>query len=242
MSGTAKPLRRLIALCSLLILLLPVTVLANSAEPSSLVILVNNPPADLSIALVSGENYPEAAVRKAAWEGYYLFYSRDLRADSEYTFRVTASGESFDCTLDAPLQRYNNVFTLNLAEHRLTPGTYPFRSLLLVSIRLLLTLLLEGGLFWLFGFRQRHSWLAFLAVNLITQGGLNVWLNSGGSLLPNYLIIKLILGEFFVFAAELIALPAFIAEHKRSRVLLYAFTANLVSLIAGGYIISVLPV
>ncbi len=60
--------------------------------------------------------------------------------------------------------------------------------------------------------------------------------------MPSYLIFSLIIGEFFVFAAELIAFAYFIKEHKKPRILIYVFTANFISLIAGGYIISVLPV
>lgn len=242
MSNTIKRLILFMVSCLLIIAILPTLASANSAEPPSLVILVNNPPDDLSIVLVSDEKQPEAIVRRAAWEGYYVFYSRHMQAGGEYTFKVTTNGESFDFTLDVPLQRYNNVYTLDISNRELTPGKYSFRSLLLVSIRLLLTLLLEAIIFWLFRFRQKRSWLIFLAVNLVTQGALNIWLNSGGSLIPSYLILSLIIGEVFVFTAEMITLPIIIKEHKKSRIISYAFIANLVSLIAGGYIISVLPV
>ncbi|AET67775.1 hypothetical protein Desor_2171 [Desulfosporosinus orientis DSM 765] len=231
-----------IVLCIAILSALPGTASANSAEPPSLVILVNNPPDDLAIVMVSNDNKPEASVRRVAWEGYYVFYSRDMQADGKYRFKVATKGESFECTIDTPLQHYNNVFTLDLAQEKLTPGKYPFRQAILVSIRLLLTLIIEGVVFWLFGFRQRRSWLVFLAINLVTQGALNLWLNNGGSLLPSYLLIALIIGEFFVFVAELIAFPYFIKEHKKSRILIYVIAANLLSLIAGGYIISVLPV
>jgi hypothetical protein len=79
-------------------------------------------------------------------------------------------------------------------------------------------------------------------INLITQGALNIWLNNGGSLMPSYLLFGLIIGEVFVFATEMIAFPIFMREHKKSRILIYSFIANFISLIAGGYIISVLPV
>jgi len=237
-----KRLLLVMVLGMLMILILPANALANSAEPPSLVILINNPPDDLSIVLVSNEKQPEAIVRRVAWEGYYVFYSRDMQVGGKYTFKVTTNGESFECTLGAPLQRYNNVVTLDVSNRELTPGKYPFRSVLLVSIRLLLTLILEGIIFWLFRFRQKRSWLIFLAINLVTQGILNILLNSGGSLMPSYLIFSLIFGEIFVFAAEMIAFPIYIKEHKKSRILIYAFIANLISLIAGGYIISVLPV
>ena len=242
MNEAGKRLLLVMVLGMLMISILPANALANSAEPPSLVILINNPPDDLSIVLVSNENQPEAIVRRVAWEGYYVFYSRDMQVGGKYTFKVTTNGESFECTLGAPLQRYNNVVTLNVSNRELTPGKYPFRSVLLVSIRLLLTLILEGIIFWVFRFRQKRSWLIFLAINLVTQGILNILLNSGGSLMPSYLIFSLIVGEIFVFAAEMIAFPIYIKEHKKSRILIYAFIANLISLIAGGYIISILPV
>jgi hypothetical protein len=242
MNKISKHLLSVMVLCTLILSALPTTAYANSAEPPSLVILINNPPRDLSIVLVSKENQPTATFRRSAWEGYYVFYSRDMRDISRYTLKVNTNGHSFEYTLDAPLQNYNNVFTLDLSSRKLTPGTYPFRTSLLVSIRLLLTLLFEGFIFWLFGFRQKSSWLIFLIINLITQGLLNVWLNSGGSLMPSYLIFSLIFGEFFVFAAEMIAFPLFIKEHKKFHSLSYSFIANLVSLIAGSVIITILPV
>jgi hypothetical protein len=242
MNKTCTRLLLIMVICTLMISFMPALTSANSAEPPSLVILVNNPPEDLSIVLISHENHPKAQIRRVAWEGYYAFYRRDMQISGEYIFKVTANGESFDCTIGSPLQRYNNVFTLNLSKHELTSGKYPFRKLLLVSIRLLLTLLLEGIIFWLFRYREKRSWLIFLIANLVTQGVLNMWLNSGGSLMPSYLIFSLIIGEFFVFIVEMIAFPCFIKEHKISRSFAYAFTANLLSLIAGGYVISVLPV
>lgn len=242
MNKTNKSLLLVMLLCTLMILILSTTALANSAQPPSLVILVNNPPRDLSIILVSNGNQSEARCRRVAWEGYYAFYSKDIQTNGEYTFKVTTNGESFECTISSPLQYYNNVFTLDIPNRELTPGTYPFRRVLLVSIRLLLTLLLEGIIFWLFSFKQKISWIIFLCVNLVTQGALNIWLNSGGSLMPSYLIISLIIGEFFVFVAEMIAFPILIKEHSKIRSVIYAFIANFISLIAGGYIISVLPV
>lgn len=225
-----------------MISIMPSTASANSAGPPSLVILINNPPDDLSIVLISKDDKVAARVKRVAWEKYYAFYSRDMKTAGEYTLEVTTNGESFECSINKPLQHYNTVYTLDLSNRKLTPGKAPFRSVLLVSIRLLLTLLLEGIIFWLFRFRQKRSWLIFLAINLVTQGALNIWLNSGGSLMPSYLIVNSIIGEVFVFAAEMVAFPIFIKEHKKRRISLYVITANLVSLFAGGYIITHLPV
>ncbi|MDD3169971.1 MAG: hypothetical protein PHC91_10990, partial [Eubacteriales bacterium] len=169
MNKTYKRMVLIMVLSTLMAACVPAAVSANSAEPPSLLILVNNPPDDLSIIMESGDKKTKAIPQRIAWEGYYVFYSRDMQSHGEYRFKISAGGENFEYTPDAPLQRYNNVYTLNLANRELTPGTYPFRTVLLVSIRLLLTLLLEGMIFWLFGFRLKSSWLAFLAINLVTQ-------------------------------------------------------------------------
>lgn len=242
MNKTGKGLAMVMLLCTLILLIIPTIASANSAEPPSLIIIVNNPPDDLSIALLSNHDEPEASVRKVAWEGYYVFYKRDMQTSDQYRFKVTTNEESFECVLDTPLKSYNNVATLDLSNRELTLGKYPFRSVLLVSLRLILTLLIEGFVFWLFGFRNKRNWAIFFVINLITQGVLNAWLNSMGSPLQSYLIFALIVGEFFVFIAEMIAFPILIEEHKKSTILAYAFLANFISLIAGGYIITVLPV
>lgn len=242
MHKTKKFLILALLLCSILISISPADVRANSAEPPSLVILVKNPDKDLSITLLSGQNEIEAKVKRIAWEGTYVFYSRDMRNGDKYTFKVTTGGESFEVTLDQPIEGYNNMYTFDVLNKTLTPGKYPFRSVLLVGIRLILTLLIEGLIFWLFRYRQKRSWLIFLAINLVTQGLLNIWLNNEATTSSGYLIIVLIIGEFFVFIAEMIAFPALINEHRKRRSLLYAFIANLVSLIAGGYLITLLPV
>ena len=242
MNKTEKFLILVLLFCSILISITPVAVRANSAEPPSLVILVKNPAQDLSITLLSGQNGIEAKVKRIAWEGTYVFYSRDMRNGDKYTFKVTTGGESFEVTLDEPIEGYNNVYTFDVEKKIFTPGKYPFRSVLLVGIRLILTLLIEGLIFWLFRFRQKRSWLIFLAINLVTQGLLNIWLNNEATTSSGYLIIVLIIGEFFVFIAEMIAFPALINEHRKRRSLIYAFIANLFSLIAGGYLITLLPV
>lgn len=242
MNRTFKGLLLILLSFGLVLSLLPAAVSANSAEPPSLVILVNNPPEDLTVTLVSDGSQKAATVKKVAWETYYIFYKRDLQAGDMYTFRFVTQGESFEASITSLPKRYNNVYTLDLSDRELTPGVYPLRSFLLVSLRVLLTLLIEGAVFWLFMYREKRSWLIFLTINLVTQGILNICLNSGESLLPAYLILALILGEFFVFIFELAAFPFLIKEHKKGRTILYVLLANLLSLVAGGFAITLLPV
>jgi hypothetical protein len=77
MNITSKRILLVIVLCILTAIILPETVSANPAEPPSLVIIVINPPEDLSIESVSTNNYEKATVERVAWEGYYIFYWLD---------------------------------------------------------------------------------------------------------------------------------------------------------------------
>jgi len=219
---------------------MPTTALANSARPPSLIILVNNPPKDISIVLVGDESQNDVKFRQAAWEGHYAFYSIDLRATDQYTFKVTANGERFEFSLVTPLHYYTNIFTLDIYNKELTAGAYPFRGILIILLQLLLTLFFEGIIFWLFNYRQKKSWIVFLCVNLVTQGVLNIWLNGNYWISSGYLIFLLIIGEIFVFISEMIAFPILIKEHGKIRSLAYAIIGNFISLFVGGYIISVL--
>jgi len=238
----------ILILFSILIPAMPVNVLANAAEPPSLVIIVVNPLEDLSIKMVSDGKVTEAKVRQSGWERYYVFYRRDMEPDSVYTFSAVTNGESFDFVIDKPLKYYNNIYTLDLSRREITEGKYPFRSAILVSVRVIITLVLEGIVFWLFGFRQKRSWLTFLCVNLVTQGILNIWLNNiVPSPVAGYLVISLFIGEFFVFIAEIVMFPILLKENRNwrfrtLRILLYVLFANIVSLVAGSYIITNLPV
>jgi hypothetical protein len=226
-------------LFTLILSMLPTTARANSAEPPSLIILVNNPPKDLTIECISNDDKKRSSSARVAWEGQYKFYFKK----SYYKFKVTTGGESFECNLDVPLKEYNNVVTLDLKSQKFTLGKYPFRLVILVSLRVLLTLLIEGIIFWLFKYRQKRSWLVFFAMNLVTQGLLNIALNNANALTARYsFIFTLIIGEIFVFSAEFIGFSIFIKEHKKSYTLNYVSTANFISLFLGGYIISVLPV
>jgi len=213
----------------------------NAAEPPSIIIIVNNAPEDLEISVGSGNTYVKANKTSNMIECYYTFYSRDLKADNGYNIKASTAGSTFEIFLEEPLRAYNNIYTLDLKKHKLTPGKALSRSILLVTLRIILTLLTEAVVFWLFGFRNKKSWIVFLVINLITQGALNIWIN-GFSPLQGYIIVSLIFGEINVFIFEIISFLAILQEHKRIRTFLYVITANLLSLFAGGYIITFLPV
>lgn len=213
----------------------------NSAEPPSILIIVPNAPDDLEIRIGSDNSYAKAKIIDKVIEKYYTFYSQELRNANKYNININTGDSSFEILLEEPLNKYNNIYTLDLVNQTLTVGKLLSRSIFLVSLRIALTLLIEAIVFWLFGFRNKWSWITFLTVNLITQGALNIWLN-GFAPLGSYLVFTLIFGEILVFISEIIVFLTLVKEHRPRRTLLYVITANFLSLFVGGYIITVLPI
>ncbi len=216
--------------------------LANAAEPPSILIIVPNAPKDLEIKLEPGDI--QANRTDKAIESYFTFRRADLKTGSSYTLKIAAQGKSFEIALNSPLQTYNNVFTLDLAHQRLAPGKSLSRSVALPALRISLTLLIEGLVFWLFGYRTRRSWLVFILANLATQLFLNLTLLADVQLpaYGGYLILGLIFLEILITLVELAVFLIFVNEKPRWLTLLYVLAANLLSLFVGGFLITQLPV
>ncbi len=213
----------------------------NSAEPPSIIIIVFNAPSDLEIGMGSGDTYTIARRIDKTMESYFTFYLHDLSTVNDYILKVNTGDRAFEIAFDKPITSYNNIYTLNLKSQMLKPGKSLLRSILLVSTRVILTLITEAIIFWIFGYRQKRSWIAFLIINLISQGTLNIMLN-GATPLGGYLIFGLILYEILVYIFETITFLGFVKEHRRWRTALYVLIANFLSLIVGGYIITTLPI
>ena len=212
----------------------------NSAEPPSILIIVPNAPEDMEIHLESGGTSAKADRTDKGIESYFTLFLWDMIAADHYTVQVRTGGDTFALSMEKPPSKYNNIYTLNWKNRTLTPGKSIWRNILLVSLRVILTLAIEAAVFWAFGYRSKRSWLAFLIINLVTQGGLNILLNRqvpvGG-----YVILGLLIGEVFVFLVEIIAFLVTIHEQRPFRTFLYVLTANVLSLVAGGFLITVLP-
>ena len=222
--------------------ILPISVYANSAEPPALIVIIKNAPADVSVSIISDSSVQEGRKTHTAWETYYSFYQRELDNDSAIELKVYGNGTSYDQTVDKQyLNGYNSIITLDFTTQNITEGKLLSRSILLVSMRVVFTLVIEGAVFFLFGFRKKHSWLVFLIMNLLTQGTLNIVLN-GISPFASYRILNLLFMEFWIFIAETLAALAFIKEHRKLRRVSYVLAANLLSLVLGSYLITVLPV
>ncbi len=214
---------------------------ANAAEPPSIVIIVPWAPDDLEISVFSDGEYEKATKVDKTIETYFAFYIHGLKSSSDYKVKINTEDKDFEIILNEQLKTYNNIFTLDLEKQTLKPGKLFSRTIALVSFRIILTLIIEGFVFFLFGYRQKKSWVIFLIINLLTQGTLNFWL-SGFTPFSSYgIFFGLIFAEFWIFVVEMIALSFFITEQRTRKTILYVLIANLASLVVGGHLITILP-
>lgn len=236
-------------LMMLILVLMPVLTFANAAEPPNLTIVVSGAPKDLELYIRFPEDKAAEPVllsgNSKAWESYYRFFGGrifDGGADFNGAVLIVKSAEkSFEYPLSEIENRniYSNYATLDFAAGTLKSGVSPIRTALLVAMRVGLTLIIEGAVFWLFGYRAKKSWLLFLVLNLVTQGFVNLQLT--GLDWNSYWFFGYMLMEALVFIAETVFYLLLIKEQSKKRAALCSICANAASLVLGGLLISYLP-
>jgi len=222
---------------------------ANSAEPPGLTVLVPFPTEDLSLTIqLAGNDMSEeisSGKGHKMWEGHYYFWTHGLPMSSlEGAVLLVQSGEkAFEIPLpDDAYGNYNILLTLDYKNETLTAGQPALRQPLLISMRVILTLLIEGLIFLAFGYRKMASWITFLIVNLLTQGALNIILSGGPYYYDGYLLLVLFACESFIILIEVLAFALILREHKKERAVLFAVAANVASFVLGGLLITLFPI
>lgn len=151
---------------------------------------------------------------------------------------VTKSGEIF---LSEPQTRtvLQSSATVDWAEKTVSiPPTWVGYVLQFFST-LLPTLLIEGILLLLFGFAWKKNWKPFLLVNLITQGGLALWLaisvmQQGANYWFYY--FAFLPAELVIAVVEALLYRKHLTGQSKKRAVCYGLTANLCSM-ALGYVL-----
>lgn len=225
--------------------IIPNIVFANAAAPPTITIILSGlEDYNVRIELQNGETV-RTRKEKRYWESYFDFWLRDIRKNGELENAkvVISKGnvevERIDIPIEEISKNYHSTFVFdnNTKELRLNSST--LRSIILVCMRVLITLIVEGIIFYAFGYRDKISWIAFFVINLITQGILN-WIMTGGR--SAYVLIPLIVLEIIIFVVEAITLSLIIKEKKKSTTTLFALTANFLSFIIGAWVILNLPI
>jgi hypothetical protein len=148
---------------------------------------------------------------------------------TQYDYRITwdLEGVSFNNEI-----QYNQGDIQGIIRHPLLV----FSTYVDFFIRLIVTLGIELGILFLFGFRRKSSYMIALGINVISQSVLTI-----GTLFTFYLsrfnmfapIIFFIVGEFFIFTGEMIIFGFTLKEKPVYIRVIYAFVANLFSMIIG---------
>ncbi len=233
-------------LCILVLLSsLAIPTFANSAEPPAIIVIAVGLPADAELSLEvpgAGEvEFRQCYRLEKLWESQYkLWLPLDLENIENAQLRVTVGEESFTCTIPGDTRDYRKVMTLDYRNQTLTEGQQPWRQAVLTAIRILLTLLTEGFVFWLFGYRKKRSWIVFLVLNLVTQGWLNIVLN-GYAFSTGYWIIGFFLMELAIFAVETVVIVLAVSEGEKWKRILFPLVANALSLGLGILLIGNMP-
>ena len=185
-------------------------------------------------ALVTGTRAPLFGELTAEADGIHRFSYHGLPR----TFRIAVSGPGGAQTTAEPFTRtvFYTHLTYDWETNTITSATSPagFYGLQFLST-LVPTLIIEGILLWLFGFRAKRDWLVFLIVNLATQAGLHLWIGSGAMAAgshPLYYLV-LIVAEVPILLVELAAYVFLLKEHSRLRRAAYAACANIASYALG---------
>lgn len=217
---------------------------ANAAEPPIIIIIISGNDLDVEATMVSGELVFEGYVSERLMETYIQFYNMgtfDQPFEDDVVFTINTNQGDYVIQQTIKGRSYNQLYTLDKEQSILIEGKSITRTVSLISMRVLLTLTIEGLVFLILGYRHRRTWLIFLITNLITQGGLSIAL-SGALPTNSYILLTyVVLQSAIVFVEWLIMVPT-ITEGKKLKLMGTIFIANITSMFIGGYLLLSLPI
>lgn len=247
---------------------LVVPVFANAEAGPDFTVMITGAPEDMTITLVTPDG-AEVEIRplRRSWESCFRLYYRDIYEvmypDGKYdpermktveqtaarsTLHVVSGSDGLDFTVPMPAGNqmlYNHLAVMTLDRDgntaKLGSSAYmPVRNVLLVVLRVTVTLITEGVVLYLMGYRSRRSAVVFLLTNLVTQTFLNVTI-TGNYLASGYWEIGFILMEVLIFITEAIVYAVLLREKKVLHRMFTALLANGVSLVCGWCLLAYLP-
>lgn len=247
---------------------LTVPVFANAAAGPDFTVMITGAPEDMTITLVTPDGAEvEMGPLRRGWESCFRLYYYDIYEamypEGQYTpermkaaeqttarsmLHVVSGSDGLDFTVPMPegnQMLYNHLAVMTLDRDgntaKLGSSAYmPLRNVLLVLIRVSVTLILEGVILHLMGYRSKRSRIVFLSVNLVTQLFLNVTI-TGNYLAMGYWELGFMVLEGLIFLTEGIAFALLLKEQKPSKGFFTALTANAASLLCGWVMITNLP-
>lgn len=245
-------------LAAILLCVLPVGAAANGALGPDMTIIVIGGPEDLTIDIVKtdgineGRIHLEGAVQIGFERRYRVDYLQEwtahpkeelLRNAIKTTLEVRGTGLSWDIPANGiEYKGYSHLVTLDVDKRAVIPGQPPWRQPLLVGIRVAFTLLVEGIVFYWFGYRQKRSWAVFAATNILTQTGLSFLMAQAEFGIYLLSLLVYFVAEPLVFIVEALAYVVLLREKSWKRSTACALSANAASLFLGLLLYAFVPI
>lgn len=185
-------------------------------------------------ALVHGTNLPLFGDLVPGADGTHTFSYFGLPE----TFRIAVSSANGAQATAEPFTRtvFHTELVYDYASNTITRSTSTVGYYLAQFLSTFIpTLVVEGILLWLFGFRSRRSVVVFLVVNLVTQAVLHILLGSAVLAVGAHYLYYLVLlpVEVLIWLAEAVAYGLLLRGQKPGRRVGYAICANAASYAAG---------
>lgn len=254
-----------LTLAVVLAVILTVPVSANAEAGPDFTVLIDNAPGDTTVFLRTPDGVEvELNPVRRGWESCFrLYYHRLYEAvGSRYVFdsdemealaaqsvlHIVSPSAGLDLTVPMPEPNqmlYNHLSVMHLDPAGVTaslstPAYMAIRNTLLVILRVSVTLITEGVIFFLMGYRMKRSWMVFLGANLITQILLNLAI-TGNYLAMGYWELLFVFSEILIFVGEAVVFAVLLREQKPLKGAGTAILANAVSCVCGGLLLAYLP-
>ena len=148
---------------------------------------------------------------------------------------------------------FDSYYTLDVGQMSTEPTpavkrSYDYtREVAGLIVRVILTVLIELGVAWLFGFRKKELLLLIIAANVVTQVAFNVALNviynAQG---PWAVVFYYVVLEPVIFVIEAVVYCLLFnrfseTKHSHAKIILYALAANICSFVIGFLAAKVIP-
>lgn len=224
---------------------------ADQLRTPGLLIFVINAPEDLKLFIQYRHSaLPEPLEMQRTsryWETYYNYYYQRMpgRFDEDFIgakLIVQSSQFSYELPISRDLEMRvdKRLMTLDLKQGTLVYGEPGWRAPLSVAGRIILTLVLEGAVFYLFGMRDKLSWIGFFILNLVIHSFLSGFLARPIEVKGDFfMLIFYMVGVILIEAA--IYYFTFKEVELSPKALLLALIANLLGFSLGSWIMPHFP-
>lgn len=162
------------------------------------------------------------------------------KTSNQIIITETFSQTAFDASVEINSKEYfndSNYDEITIIDHSniyLKEEHEIFKSTMNLLIRIILTVIIELFILFLFRYKKKQSYIFVGITNVITQTiltiGLFLILYTNGSLL---FMVYLVLGEIVVISTEAILYLIFLKERPKIKALFYAIVANIATIFVG---------